>query len=73
MKKLALHWQIIIGLALGLVYGIVAASNGWGSFTSDWIAPFGSSASTVLGGLLGLSEAEIATLFASGVLLQDIA
>ena len=41
MKKLALHWQIIIGLALGLVYGIVAASNGWGSFTSDWIAPFG--------------------------------
>ena len=33
--------QIIIGLALGLVYGIVAASNGWGSFTSDWIAPFG--------------------------------
>ena len=39
----------------------------------DWIAPFGSSASTVLGGLLGLSEAEIATLFASGVLLQDIA
>ena len=41
MNKLALHWQIIIGLALGLVYGIVAASNGWGSFTSDWIAPFG--------------------------------
>jgi crotonobetainyl-CoA:carnitine CoA-transferase CaiB-like acyl-CoA transferase len=39
----------------------------------DWIAPFGSSASTVLGGLLGLSEAEIATLFATGVLLQDIA
>jgi Na+/H+-dicarboxylate symporter len=41
MKKLALHWKIIIGLALGLVYGIVAANNGWGSFTSDWIAPFG--------------------------------
>jgi len=41
MKKLALHWQIIIGLTLGLVYGIIAASNGWGSFTSDWIAPFG--------------------------------
>jgi len=41
MKKLALHWQIIIGLILGLVYGIIAASNGWGSFTSDWIAPFG--------------------------------
>jgi Na+/H+-dicarboxylate symporter len=41
MKKLALHWQIIIGLILGLVYGILAASSGWGSFTSDWIAPFG--------------------------------
>ena len=41
MKKLALHWQIIIGLILGLVYGIFASGNGWGSFTSDWIAPFG--------------------------------
>ena len=41
MKKLALHWQIIIGLALGLVYGIIATNLGWGSFTSDWIAPFG--------------------------------
>ena len=41
MKKFALHWQIIIGLALGLLYGILAASSGWGAFTSDWIAPFG--------------------------------
>ena len=41
MKKLALHWQIIIGLALGLIYGIIATNLGWGSFTSDWIAPFG--------------------------------
>jgi len=39
--KLKLHWQIIIGLILGLIYGIVAAINGWGAFTSDWIAPFG--------------------------------
>ncbi len=36
-----LHWQIILGLALGILYGVVAASNGWGSFTDDWIAPFG--------------------------------
>ena len=36
-----LHWQIIIGLLLGLVYGILAAAAGWGRFTADWIAPFG--------------------------------
>lgn len=36
-----LHWQIIIGLVLGLFYGVVAATAGWGQFTSDWIAPFG--------------------------------
>jgi len=36
-----LHWQIIIGLILGVAFGVVAAVRGWGSFTSDWIAPFG--------------------------------
>lgn len=36
-----LHWQIIIGLLLGLVYGVFAASQGWTGFTSDWIAPLG--------------------------------
>jgi Na+/H+-dicarboxylate symporter len=36
-----LHWQILIGLVLGLAYGVVAASAGWGDFTSDWVAPFG--------------------------------
>jgi Na+/H+-dicarboxylate symporter len=36
-----LHWQIIIGLALGTLYGTYAAVQGWGSFTADWIAPFG--------------------------------
>lgn len=41
MKKLALHWQIIIGLILGLVYGIIAANNGWNTFTASWISPFG--------------------------------
>ena len=41
MKKLALHWQIIIGLILGLFYGILATKLGWGSFTDNWIAPFG--------------------------------
>ena len=36
-----LHWKIIIGLVLGIIYGVVAATYGWGGFTSDWIAPFG--------------------------------
>jgi Na+/H+-dicarboxylate symporter len=36
-----LHWQIIVGLVLGLVYGVAAAGAGWGGFTSDWIAPVG--------------------------------
>ena len=36
-----LHWQIILGLVLGLVYGVGAAAAGWGGFTADWIAPFG--------------------------------
>jgi len=33
--------QIMFGLALGIVYGVVAAAAGWGGFTNDWIAPFG--------------------------------
>ena len=39
--KLELHWKIIIGLILGLLFGVTAASQGWGVFTNDWIAPFG--------------------------------
>ena len=39
--KLELHWKIIIGLILGLLFGVTAASQGWGRFTNDWIAPFG--------------------------------
>ena len=41
MKKIAIHWQIIIGLILGLVYGIFSASFNWGVFTTNWIAPIG--------------------------------
>lgn len=41
MKKLALHWKIIIGLALGVLYGFAASYLGFAQFTSHWIAPFG--------------------------------
>ena len=41
MKKIALHWQIIIGLLSGLIYGIVSTKLGWGIFTDNWVAPFG--------------------------------
>ncbi len=37
-----LHWQIIIGLLAGVAYGLLAAAQGWGKFTDDWISPFGS-------------------------------
>ncbi len=36
-----LHWQIIIGLILGTAYGVLAATQGWGGFVTDWVAPFG--------------------------------
>ena len=38
---MASHWRILLALALGLVYGVVAAYAGWGEFTADWIVPFG--------------------------------
>ena len=36
-----LHWQIIIGMVLGALYGILAANQGWNEFTQNWISPFG--------------------------------
>tara|TARA_R100001143_G_C3361367_1_gene137118 strand:- start:57547 stop:58860 length:1314 start_codon:yes stop_codon:yes gene_type:complete len=36
-----LHWQIIIGLILGLVWGLFASILGLGEFTSSYIRPFG--------------------------------
>ncbi len=41
MKKIALHWKIIIGMVLGVIYGLIANKLGWISFTNDWIKPWG--------------------------------
>jgi proton glutamate symport protein len=36
-----LHWQIIIGLILGLFWGLFASAAGLTQFTTDFIRPFG--------------------------------
>ena len=39
--RLALHWQILIGMAAGVLFGLLASSMEWDQFTRDWIKPFG--------------------------------
>lgn len=41
MKKLALHWKIIIGMLLGIVWALLSSTLGWSAFTINWIDPFG--------------------------------
>ena len=41
MKKLSLHWKIIIGMFLGVVWSIVSSVFGLSDFTINWISPFG--------------------------------
>jgi len=41
MKKIALHWKIIIGMIFGVVYGLLANHMGWIVFTNNWIKPWG--------------------------------
>lgn len=42
MKKLALHWQILIGMVLGILFGIVMTlTEGGASFVGSWIKPLG--------------------------------
>ncbi len=42
MKKLALHWKILIGMLLGLVFGFIMLKvNGGEEFVDSWIKPLG--------------------------------
>ena len=42
MKKLALHWKILIGMALGVIVGLLMTKvNGGMGIVQDWIKPFG--------------------------------
>lgn len=40
-KKLALHWKIIIGLVLGVLFGLLSSAVGLNDFIVDWIKPIG--------------------------------
>lgn len=42
MKKLALHWKILLGMILGVAFGFLMVNFDWGKgFVQDWIKPFG--------------------------------
>lgn len=42
MKKLELHWQILIGMVLGILFGFLMTYPEWGpKFVQDWISPIG--------------------------------
>lgn len=42
MKKIALHWKILLGLLLGIIAGVILANiSGGKAFTLHWIKPFG--------------------------------
>jgi Na+/H+-dicarboxylate symporter len=41
MKKLAMHWKILIGMVLGLLFGLVMKNLEQKGIVVDWIKPFG--------------------------------
>ena len=41
MKKIPLHWKIIIGLLLGVIWAVLSSILGWSDFTVKWIKPWG--------------------------------
>ena len=42
MKKLALHWQILLGMTTGVLFAFLMINFDWGKqFVIDWIKPFG--------------------------------
>ena len=41
MGKVALHWQIIIGMVIGGIFGYIMTQVGGEQFTADWVKPIG--------------------------------
>lgn len=43
MKKLALHWQILLGMVFGVLFAFILIQFTWGKdIIVDWVKPFGS-------------------------------
>ena len=42
MKKLPLHWKILLGMLFGVLFGLLFSQFEWGkALVVDWIKPFG--------------------------------
>ena len=42
MRKLALHWQILLGMFFGVLFGLLFSQFDWGKqLVIDWIKPLG--------------------------------
>ena len=42
MKKLALHWQILLGMVFGVLFAFILIQFTWGKdLIVDWVKPFG--------------------------------
>lgn len=42
MKKLPLHWKILLGMLFGVLFGLLCSQFEWGkSLVVDWVKPFG--------------------------------
>ena len=42
MKKLPLHWKILLGMLFGVLFGLLCSPFEWGkSLVVDWVKPFG--------------------------------
>ena len=42
MRKMELHWQILIGMVAGVVFALIMVQFQWGpQIVSDWVKPFG--------------------------------
>ena len=68
--KIAFHWKILIGMVVGVIWGLFSINMGWNEFTSFYIKPWG----TIFINLLKLIAVPlIVTSLISGVSnLKDI-